>query len=157
MNGKSWTPEEDTQLRDLYPHKTSSEIALALGRNSGSVESRAKKLGIKKDLTYKRSFDRNDSWLEEEDSILTEKYGVENNVELSKLINKSVSSIRNRAIQLSLKKESFYWTPNEELYLIKNYYSDGVAGVASDLDRTKWAVTDKAKRLRAAGLLKRES
>lgn len=43
-----WEPDEDDQLREMYPTHTQKDIALILGRTIRSVQLRAKTLGLRK-------------------------------------------------------------------------------------------------------------
>lgn len=48
-----WTPEEDDQLRRLYPVTTIRECARLIGRSKGAVTGRAAALGLKKPVREK--------------------------------------------------------------------------------------------------------
>ena len=52
MNGRSWTPEEDAVMRELYPDTPTATIAKRLRRSPSSVYARAGTLGLSKSDTY---------------------------------------------------------------------------------------------------------
>lgn len=54
---RRWTPEEDAQLRALYPVTRTSTIAQRLGRSTGKVYQHAFRLGLKKSDAYLASAD----------------------------------------------------------------------------------------------------
>ena len=46
-NGKSWTGQQQSQLRDLAQHNTPTRvIGLKMGRSPSSVQSKASELGV---------------------------------------------------------------------------------------------------------------
>lgn len=49
---RPWTPEEDAELRRLYPHYPTALIATEFGRVVGGVYQRAAKLGLSKSAEY---------------------------------------------------------------------------------------------------------
>jgi hypothetical protein len=52
MNGRCWTAREVALVRELYPHKSTAEIAHQLGRSLTMVYQRAHQLGLKKTAEY---------------------------------------------------------------------------------------------------------
>ena len=65
---KPWTPEEDLKLTHLVGHQVQiTDIAVQLGRTSGSVSSRAKRLGLP---SYPRGRKPTYAWTESEDQTL---------------------------------------------------------------------------------------
>ena len=47
-SARLFTPEEDQIIRDLWPHKSGTEIGVILKRARGSIIKRARKMGVKK-------------------------------------------------------------------------------------------------------------
>lgn len=47
---KPWTTDEDARLREAYPRLLNTRLAELFGRSESSVQSRARTLGLKKDL-----------------------------------------------------------------------------------------------------------
>lgn len=47
-----WSDAEDAVVREMYPHKPTTEIAAKLGRGLGTVYQRAQKLGLHKSAEY---------------------------------------------------------------------------------------------------------
>lgn len=52
MSGRRWTPEEDAELKRLYPHFSTALIAPEFGRTRNQLYHRAKKLGVRKSAAY---------------------------------------------------------------------------------------------------------
>lgn len=51
-----WTPEEDAKLRELYAaNLMPAQIARALGRTANAVDSRRRKLGLKRDFVVEKA------------------------------------------------------------------------------------------------------
>ncbi len=52
MSKRPWTAQEDAQLRELFPDRSTAEVARILGRSVAAVYGRAKSRGIEKDAEY---------------------------------------------------------------------------------------------------------
>lgn len=149
MNLK-WTPEQVMLLRQHYPQGELHVIINATNFTLEQLDEKAARLGLKRPrLAHEQA------WSEREDVLLKGFYPTHNNVEVQKQLggHRSLAAIRGRAQLLRLKKLGFYWTPEEELFLIDHYYSSGRAWTAEELERTPNAVSLKAADLRKRGLL----
>lgn len=56
MNGRPWTPEQLAGLRSLYPNFEADVVARVIGRDKGSVHSKANQLGIKKSAAFEEAY-----------------------------------------------------------------------------------------------------
>jgi hypothetical protein len=51
-----WTPEEDAKLKELYAaNLMPAQIARAIGRTANAIDSRRRKLGLKRDFVPERA------------------------------------------------------------------------------------------------------
>lgn len=57
MNGLPWTEHQLAQMRKLYPHKPTAEVARRLGRTPLAIYQAADKLGLRKTAEYLASPD----------------------------------------------------------------------------------------------------
>ena len=51
-HGKPWTPEDDADLRQLYPHHDIRQLMAMFGREEKAVQARAHRLGLRKAEGY---------------------------------------------------------------------------------------------------------
>jgi len=65
MGGKTWTPEQEEQLRRMAITHFACDIAEAIGRTRASVFSKAHQMGI-----HLRHFEDRNMWTEEMDAVL---------------------------------------------------------------------------------------
>lgn len=52
MNGRPWTPQEDAQLRKLFPHISSAKVAKCMRVSVIRITARAKRLDLRKTQKY---------------------------------------------------------------------------------------------------------
>lgn len=95
---KSWTEEEYKQLEYLVmvEKKTPKEIADILGRTEDSIIIKINRRGLKIQTNDKRF------WTEEEETLVSDLWGSEPIEKIAKRLNRTVSSVRNKAFQLGL-------------------------------------------------------
>jgi len=55
MNGNQWTPAQIKLLCELYPHKRTAEVAVAVGHPASSIYHKAAQLGITKTTEFIKS------------------------------------------------------------------------------------------------------
>lgn len=114
MRSKKWTRKKEALLKKIYPKSnTRSLIGQFEGRTLKAIRSRAKVLGLKKELGYGGKF----KWTKSRDEWLIKNYPSK---DLSFLLNElecSYSALFKRAEILGVKKS--------EAYLIKKRKADG--------------------------------
>lgn len=95
---KNWTKEEYQQLEKLLTidKKTPKEIAEILGRTEDSIIIKINRKGLKNE-TYEKKF-----WTEEEEQLLSDLWGNVPIEKIAKQLDRTVSSLLNKARQLKL-------------------------------------------------------
>lgn len=95
---KTWTEEEYKQLEYLVmiEKKTPKEIGEILGRTEDSIIIKINRRGLKIQTNDKRF------WTSEEEMILSDLWGSQSIEKIAKKLNRTVSSVRNKAFQLGL-------------------------------------------------------
>jgi hypothetical protein len=117
---KKWLKQEDDYLIKNYQSVKSEEICLFLNRSLSSVQSRASELGLKKVVID----EKNKIWSSDEIEFLLNNYIDGDKETLINKLNRSWSSIQNKAFLLKIKRdvkncnvfklidgsnEAFYW------------------------------------------------
>lgn len=99
---KNWTPEEYKQLEQLVmvEKKTPKEIAEILGRTEDSIIIKINRRGLKIQTNDKRF------WTSEEETMLSDLWGSEPIEKIAKKLERTVSSVRNKSVQLGLGSQS---------------------------------------------------
>lgn len=95
---KNWTKEEYQLLEKMtiIDRKTPKEIADILGRSEDAVIIKINRRGLKIQTNDKRF------WTEEEETMLSDLWGTESFETIAKKLNRTVSSIKNKAFLLGL-------------------------------------------------------
>ena len=95
---KNWTKEEYQLLEKMtiIDRKTPKEIANILGRSEDAVIIKINRRGLKIQTNDKRF------WTEEEENMLSDLWGTESFETIAKKLNRTVSSIKNKAFLLGL-------------------------------------------------------
>lgn len=95
---KTWTDEEYKQLEHLVKveKKSPKEIAEILGRTEDSIIIKIARRGLKIQTSNKRF------WTSEEETLVSDLWGTEPIEKIAKKLNRTVSSVRNKASQLGL-------------------------------------------------------
>jgi len=97
-----WTAEETRLLRELYPHKSRTEVAAIIGRTAKAIASRAKVLGIRRlRPNYRR-------WTAVEDRVLRKLYPHRPTKEIGAQLGRTFYVVYQRAAKLGLKKSAAY-------------------------------------------------
>lgn len=117
---KKWLKQEDDYLIKNYQNIKSEEICIFLNRTLSSIQSRASNLGLKKLIID----EKNKIWTQDEIQFLLDNYIDGDKELLINKLNRSWSSIQNKAFLLKIKRnvkncnifklidnsnESFYW------------------------------------------------
>lgn len=95
-NNRPWTPQEDEQLRQLYPTTTARELGELLERTLPAVRMRLEKL----ELTTPRVVPR--SWVKEEDAVVKKFYGKKTAAEIGAMIGRTQFAVVGRAKHLKV-------------------------------------------------------
>lgn len=113
----SWTKEEINFLTNNYKSLSNDEISKVLKKTKKSIDSKAIRLGIKKDTNYISNINRNrvsnnrwieNSWKKEEIDYLVSNLQNLSNIELSSKLKKSVASIVSMCYRLKISRDSKY-------------------------------------------------
>lgn len=104
MSWRSWTPEEDARLRELYPCTTTNELPGMFGRSRSAVRNRARNLRLRKasECNMRRP------WRAEDDGQLRELYPDASTADVAKRMRRSVSAVYGRAKKLGVEKSEAY-------------------------------------------------
>lgn len=140
---KHWTPAEDKKLRDGVAGGLSIEqIAEQVGRTYGGTKWRLAHLGIHSNRLDPRA------WSAEQEATLREQYGKPGvcTRKLARKIGKTLSAVKNRALQLGLKHYKF-WSAEELQALRDRYATDDPKTIAKDLGRHVGVVYQQARKL----------
>ena len=89
----------------------------------------------------------NITWTPEEDVLFKKLFPKIENELLAKQLDKTVSSIRNKANKMNLKKADNYWEIGQEKYVMENYGKIPISDMMKYLNKTKWAVINKYREL----------
>ena len=111
-----WNKEDIDFLVNNYSKMSNYEIGNALNRTKKAVDSKAIKLGLKKDNTYVSNINKNrvidrwgaNIWTKEDLDFLTLNLDKMSNSELSIRLNKSIDAIVSKSVLLGLKRTPIY-------------------------------------------------
>ena len=149
-----WTKYEEQLLISKVKSMryTYEELSKEFNRTEGAIKSRLNKL----QTPYRPlERDRHINWTEEENNTLLQMYkeGYGAN-QIARKINKSEFSVKERVGILESRKNIVFknqkWSKEEEKYLMKYFNSKTLTELSEELQRSKYAVSKKASRLRAA-------
>ena len=105
-----WNREEVAEFKRIYGTRTDEDISKVFGRSVDSVKRLAGQLALAKDKAFLRKVDkkavtRMPRWTDEELDRLKELYPTEPNLEIAKVLDRSVKSVVSKAHNLGLKKD----------------------------------------------------
>ena len=149
-----WTKYEEQLLISKVKSMryTYKELSKEFNRTEGAIKSRLNKL----QTPYRPlERDRHIIWTEEENNTLLQMYkeGYGAN-QIARKINKSEFSVKERVGILESRKNIVFknqkWSKEEEKYLMKYFNSKTLTELSGELQRSKYTVSKKASRLRAA-------
>ncbi|MCA8956414.1 MAG: hypothetical protein KDC87_10095 [Planctomycetes bacterium] len=108
--GRRWSRAERGVLRRFYGSRTDEDLVVCIGRPVDEIRGEARRMCLSKDKGFlahaPQVADRAvmPRWTSEEIRVLRERYARSANLELARLLSRSVASIANKANQLGLKK-----------------------------------------------------
>lgn len=140
-----WTNEQIELLKNNFTSKTNFDISLITGHTKKSVEAKAKILGLRKKA-------ENAKYSEEELKFLSENYKTKTTKELSIILGKTIDQIFEILRKLGLKKDKYIppsnWTEEQIKFLKENYLQMTSQEIAQKINKSKWAVENKVKKLK---------
>lgn len=86
-------------------------------------------------------------WTPEMVKLLRRKFHLMDNKTLAAELGVTISAVRNKALKMGLEKKLWYWTPEDEAYLLAHMEAEGYEDIAKHLGRKKWAVINKYREL----------
>jgi len=139
---KFWTKEETENFIELYPETPMIELIIKFKRSKQSLIQKAYQLKIKKII-------KNGSiaFTKEEIERIIFDSKIISVVDLSKKYNRDESTISNvlKRNKISPVKNDFWWTEDEELFLINNYNNFSTKELENKLNRGRKTITKKAR------------
>ncbi|MEM7515832.1 MAG: hypothetical protein AAF368_02765, partial [Planctomycetota bacterium] len=105
-----WSSEEVADLKKLYGTRTDEDLALIFGRSVREIKERAQRYCLAKDKAFIRRITgetttRMPRWDQAEIDKLRELYPDHANLDIAKMLNRTVKSIVSKAHNLGLKKD----------------------------------------------------
>lgn len=145
-----WTPEEDAKLKELYAaNLMPAQIARAIGRTANAIDSRRRKLGLKRDFVPERApppDDLKERLLVMNVSQLVEHYGRARSVIVRWMrelqLERAVVGVRKRAIPANFHKMAPTMT-RAELMRLYNTNFVTVRGWLEELGVTPLSMLDR--------------
>ena len=149
---KNWSKEEVQYLIDNYGKKTYREMMSVLHRTQNGIANKALKLGISEN--GKNALSKTRKWAQEESEYLINN-SHKSAFELSKEMGRGISTIRQKQIDLGIRKpQNKNWTKEEINYLYKYGETKTCRELSKTLHRHPKAINAKARRL---GIFKNNS
>jgi hypothetical protein len=142
MANKTWTPEYLEFLTNNFKKGKLEDIAAFTSKSIAAINKKASELGLKR---WARIYQG--AWLLDEDAQLKKLFSKQDNEDIAAILNKTESSVRNRAIILKLKKTNNYWKIWQEKYVLENYGSLPMQDMVKHLKKTKWGIINKYREL----------
>jgi hypothetical protein len=110
VSDREWTQVEIADLKRFYGTRTDEDIARIFGRTEEAVAEKASELCLAKDKAFVRRISgapatKMPRWSAEEIEQLKKLYGDHSNLEIAKILDRSVKSVVSKAHNLGLKKE----------------------------------------------------
>ena len=105
-----WTRTEERLLKELYGTRRDDDLEVCLQRPSAEIAAAAARLCLSKDKRFVKTVVRNGRrmprWTQAEIRRLTELYPDRENLEVARLLQRSVASVANKAHRLRLGKSA---------------------------------------------------
>lgn len=139
--GNEWTDEEDNILSKHYGNLSVEQIhnGYLHNRSISAIQKRAQILGI----IYKNRT----IWTDEDTKYLKEHFLKDSIDSIAIELNKSISSIRQKASQLKISNTKRHWTKDEDEIVIKYYETENTMLYKRLNGRTPKSVEARASRL----------
>lgn len=119
MSGLKWTKDDKMYLKENYRGKTANFLSNRLNRSKEAVYNKANAMGLSSNVMGSGS-----RWMEEEIDVLKKEYPKRNTSEIAKKLDRTTSSVRNKAEDLGLRKKKKL--TDSEKDRIRNLYREGV-------------------------------
>jgi len=109
MKGGTWRREEVLDLKQLYGSRSDGDLARILGRPAAAIRREAALLRLSKDKVFLRQVSGEPSrmprWTQESVEALRRLYPDHSNLEIARMLKRSVKSVVSKAHDLELKKD----------------------------------------------------
>ena len=142
-----WTEELIKQLENNCANMTVKELSNLLQIKEASIYAKLNALGLEPKFQVH-------SWTEEEDTFIKDNFYKLTYTRIGKKLNRSTSSVQQRAVKLGLKKISKLWQSDQIKYLKDIYADTDTDELISIFNRSAAAIHNKAYEL---GLSKNNS
>lgn len=170
---RNWTPREDQFLIQNYDKRSIKEIAEAIGKTKESVHNRKnilRRKGIPEvqgpPIKDKNAYQRNNGIIQNNQFII-QNYDKLSIKEIAEALGKSKATIFNRIQSLRKKnvkevlgspkrdqnayQRKHNWTPEEDQFIIQNYYKLPIIKIGEALGKTRMATYGRVRTLREKG------
>ncbi len=112
LHGGAWTRAEERMLKELYGTRADLDLEVCLLRSAADIAAAAQRLCLSKDKRFAKvagtpataAGSRMPRWSSSEIDRLITLYADRENLELARVLGRSVASVANKAWQLGLKK-----------------------------------------------------
>jgi hypothetical protein len=106
-----WTREEIARFKLISGTRTDDDLARIFGRSAEEVRALAREHGLSKDKAFMRKLrgqgaTRMPRWTDEEVAILRANYAARSNLEVARMLGRSVKSVISRAHRIGLRKSA---------------------------------------------------
>jgi hypothetical protein len=136
-----WTEQETELFKELYPKEPMPNLIKIFGRNKGAIQTKAHKMGIKKEL----KLDGSRPYTEEEIDFLKKNYDKYSMTEICAMMNRTPGSIKCMASKFGIKG-SRWWT-EEELKILKENYTTENKEYLCEVLKRNWRTIGKQARM----------
>lgn len=100
---RRWTPDEDAMLRERYTTMRGAALAALLGRPTGSVKARAKKLRVQRPRAI---------WSADDEAVMRTEFPNTRTADLAAKLGRETVAVQNFAYKLGLRKsQAFLYGP----------------------------------------------
>jgi len=149
LSHRAYSPQEIIFIKKNYTSKGSHYVSKILGRNITSINKKARKFGLERNINLK--------WNEDEDEYLKKWYKKKRPSEIARRLKRSTHSVIVRSRKLGLFR--FFirkWTNDEELYVINNFRRMTYKQIGRHLNRTQSSVEGKKHSMKLIKMIERK-
>ena len=134
---RRWSDREIRILKKMYPSHTAVEISDSIDRTAGAITTEAYLLKLKKMWP----------WTKKEYDYLRRFHKKKPHAELSQILGRTVATIRGRAKNLGIARETPRWTKRQVKLLIEHYPTMQAKKLAKRIGRSARGLNSKARDL----------